>query len=210
MTNVSAIWAPGATALLRFRRLDGTLGQVHPLTVLSDDGRALVGWLPADTPIVGTRLVGGGDPRDVPMDQRFTIERERYPHVWHTSANLRLVEEDRWSSTWWFFSRDWEFQGWYVNLEIPMGRTASTVDRVDGALDVWIEPDRTWAWKDEDEAAECVRVGRLTAEQLGQLRTEGERLIALAEAGRFPFDGTWTDFRPDPDWPAPTLPDGDY
>jgi hypothetical protein len=35
-------------------------------------------------------------------------------------------------------------------------------------------------------------------------------MIALAEAGRFPFDGTWTDFRPDPAWPAPTLPDGDY
>ena len=210
MTNVSATWAPGSTALLRFRRLDGSLGQVHPLRVLSDDGRALVGWLPADTPIVGTRLVGGRHMRTVPLEQRFTIKRERFPHVWHDSANLRLVEEDRWSSTWWFFSRDWEFQGWYVNLEIPMGRTASTVDRVDGALDVWIQPDRSWDWKDEDEADECVRVGRLSTEQLRLLRTEGERVVALAEAGRFPFDGTWTDFRPHPDWPAPTLPAGDY
>jgi predicted RNA-binding protein associated with RNAse of E/G family len=84
------------------------------------------------------------------------------------------------------------------------------VDRVDGALDVAVAPDRSWEWKDEDEADECVRVGRLSVEQLALLRAEGERMIALAEAGRFPFDGTWTDFRPDPAWPAPTLPDGDY
>lgn len=35
-------------------------------------------------------------------------------------------------------------------------------------------------------------------------------MIALAEAGAFPFDGTWLDFRPDPAWPPipPDLPDG--
>jgi hypothetical protein len=29
-------------------------------------------------------------------------------------------------------------------------------------------------------------------------------LVKLAEAGEFPFDGTMTDYRPDPTWPVPT------
>ena len=37
---------------------------------------------------------------------------------------------------------------------------------------------------------------------------EGRRVIKIAEAGEFPFDGTWTDFRPDPSWPIPELPPG--
>ncbi|WP_213454321.1 hypothetical protein [Rhizomonospora bruguierae] len=34
------------------------------------------------------------------------------------------------------------------------------------------------------------------------IRSEGHRLIKLIEAGEFPFDGTHTDFRPDPEWPT--------
>ena len=30
----------------------------------------------------------------------------------------------------------------------------------------------------------------------------------LAEAGDFPFDGTWCDLRPDPAWPPLARPDG--
>ena len=34
-------------------------------------------------------------------------------------------------------------------------------------------------------------------------------MIALAEAGEFPFDGTWCDFTPPADWTTPAgLPPG--
>jgi Protein of unknown function (DUF402) len=190
---------------MRFSRLDGTLSQIHPLRVLSDDGRRLIGWLPAGTSIVGTRLETGEDPRDVPLEVRFTLPRKQYPTTWRQTSTLRLVDDQEWSSTWWFFDEVGKFLGWYVNLEIPLGRGEASVERIDGALDVWVEPDRSWSWKDEDEADASVAAGRLTSEQLVLLRAEGERLIALAEAGEFPFDGTWCDFRPDPSWPAPRL-----
>ncbi|HEX4700741.1 MAG TPA: DUF402 domain-containing protein, partial [Pseudonocardiaceae bacterium] len=119
-----------------------------------------------------------------------------------------LIAESEWSSLWWFFEPDGTFRCWYVNLEIPRGRTDYTTDRVDGVLDVAVAPDRSWRWKDEDEANAAVAAGRINAAQLSRLRTEGERLIALVEAGAFPFDGTWCDFRPDPAWERPTLPAG--
>lgn len=202
----SAPWTPGTDVALRFIRLDGSHGAVHPLRVVADDGAALLGWLPLETPVVGTRLVGGGDQRAVPLDRRFTTPREQYLGQWQGSSTLRLVVDGQWSSVWWFFAPDGRFTSWYVNLEIPLGRTLSTVDRCDGALDVVIEPDRAWRWKDEDEADACVAAGRFTADHLARLRAEGERMIALAEAGVFPFDGSYCDFRPDPAWPSPELP----
>ena len=205
---MSRAWRPGETFVQRFRRTDGSIGQHHPLRVLSDDGHTLVGWLPKDTPIVSTALPDGRDPRQAPLAEMFRLPRVRVPGTWHDSSTLRVITEGEWSSVWWFFQPDMSFVGWYVNLEIPLGRTDIGTDRVDGALDVWVEPDRTWSWKDEDEADASVDAGRITAEQLARLRTEGERVIGLAEAGAFPFDGTWCDFRPAPDWPAPVLPPG--
>ena len=207
---MSRIWQPGESFIQRFRRTDGSIGQYHPLRVLSDDGQTVIGFLPKDTPMVTTRLPDGRDAREAPLAEMFRLPRVRVPGTWHGSSTLRVITESEWSSVWWFFGPDLEFVGWYVNLEIPLGRTDIGTDRIDGALDVTVAPDRRWQWKDEDEADAAVDAGRLSAEQLVRLRAEGERVIALAEAGTFPFDGTWCDFRPDPDWPAPELPPGAF
>ncbi|MDI5976204.1 DUF402 domain-containing protein [Amycolatopsis magusensis] len=198
-------FAPGSTVRYRFHRPDGSTGQVHPLRVLADDGTELVGWLPAGTSILGTRLADGRTMREAPLAERFRLPRERYPSTWHGTSNVRRVVDGEWSSVWWFFDEDLRFTGWYVNLEIPLGRTGDGVDRIDGVLDLAVAPDRTWMWKDEDEAEAAVAVGRLTAAQLDRLRAEGERVIRLIEAGSYPFDGTWTAFVPDPTWPRPEL-----
>jgi hypothetical protein len=190
----------------RFHRPDGSIGQVHPLRVLEDDGRVLRAWLPAGTPIVGSRLADGRLMRDAPLEQRFRIPRVPVPDSWHGASTLRRIPEDEWSSVWWFFDLEGRFKNWYVNLEIPLGRTAGAVDRIDGVLDVVVEADGSWRWDDEDEAEAALEVGRLTLEQFDRLRVEGERIGALAERGAYPFDGTDTDFRPDAGWPAPELP----
>ncbi|PRX48496.1 uncharacterized protein DUF402 [Prauserella shujinwangii] len=200
-------WRPGQTVVQRFVRPDGSVGQRHPLRVIADDGRSLVGWLPAGTEIVGSRLADGRAMRDAPLAERFTVPRVPVRDHWRDQSTLRLIPEDIWSSVWWFFTAEGEFLGWYVNLEIPLGRRAGGPDRIDGVLDVVVPPGGRWRWKDEDEAAAAVRAGRLTADQLARLRAEGERLGALAEEGTFPFDGTWTGFRPEPGWPAPRLRD---
>lgn len=202
------LWAPGETVVERFLRPDGSIGQYHPLRVIADDGAVLLGWLPADTPIVGSRLVDGRSVRAAPLKERFRTRRVRVPDLWRDTSTLRRIADDEWSSVWWFFDADGRFLNWYVNLEVPLGRTATGPDRIDGILDVAVDPDGRWHWKDEDEAEEAVLAGRITAAQLARLRAEGERIGALADGGRYPFDGTWTDFRPDPDWPALVLPDG--
>ncbi|HEY1485553.1 MAG TPA: hypothetical protein VGF84_05585, partial [Micromonosporaceae bacterium] len=99
------------------------------------------------------------------------------------------------------------------NLEEPQIRWASKggpvaggVDTSDNALDIVAyrsEGGNTWQWKDEDEFAE--RTGhRWYWDSAGAraIRAEGERVAAQIEAARFPFDGSFCDFRPDPAWPV--------
>ena len=192
----------------RFHRPDGSIGQHHPLRVISDDGRVLLGWLPAGTPIVGSRLTDGRELREAPLSERFVIPRVQVPAVWRQTSTLRRIADDEWSSVWWFFDAAGVFTNWYVNLEIPLGRSESGPDRIDGVLDVIVAPDGSWTWDDEDEAEFAVEAGRISAEQLTRLYEEGERVGALAERGAYPFDGTDVDFRPEPGWAAPELPAG--
>ncbi|MTD15904.1 DUF402 domain-containing protein [Nakamurella sp. YIM 132087] len=177
-----------------------------PLRVVADDGSSLLGWNPPGTPMITGAAADGRGLREVPLAQRFAVPRRRTRDIWRGTSTLRLIEEGVPSSVWWFWDADSEFLGWYVNLEEPHGRTATTVDRADGILDVLVLPDRTAQWKDEDEAAAAVAVGRLDGPQLAALRLEGRRRIEQAQRNEFPFDGSHLDFRPDPDWPLPQLP----
>lgn len=201
-------WLPGEEVLYRFWRLDGSLGTVHPARVVSDDEDRMLCWVLPGTPIRITTSPDGRTPRDLPMDERFSGRRVPASSTWHGTSTLRLVHAHHWSSVWWFFEPDGTFRNWYVNLEVPQGRDATGVNRVDGVLDVEVFPGGRWEWKDEDEVEAALAAGRFTRAQMARLRAEGERLIALAEARRFPFDGTYCDARPDPGWTLPSLPVG--
>jgi predicted RNA-binding protein associated with RNAse of E/G family len=97
---------------------------------------------------------------------------------------------------------------WYVNLQAPLRRTPLGFDTVDHALDVIVELDGSWAWKDEDELAEAVEQGLFTVEEAERFHADGERAIARILDREPPFDRDWSSWRPDPDWPMPTLQTG--
>jgi uncharacterized protein len=74
-------------------------------------------------------------------------------------------------------------------------------DTEDHALDIWIETDGSWQWKDEHELEVGVEVGFFSPEQAAAFRAEGERVIA-----EWPFPTGWEHWRADPSWPIPSVP----
>jgi uncharacterized protein len=111
-------------------------------------------------------------------------------------------------STYASWSDEGEFLGWYVNLEEPWRETPLGFDSTDHLLDIVVDPDRSWRWKDEDHLVEAVKVGLFSPEQSEGFRSEGERVIERIEAWSPPFDEGWENWRPDPAWPLPSLPNG--
>ncbi len=83
----------------------------------------------------------------------------------------RFVERffaDRWYNIFEIHSvHDDHLKGWYCNIVKPAVFSAETIEQVDLALDLWINPDGSYQVLDRDEfdALEIDRVTRLRAQQ---------------------------------------------
>ena len=113
--------------------------------------------------------------------------------------SLGLARTGEHHSIWHFWAGE-RFTHWYVNLEEPLRRSRVGFDTFDHKLDLIVEADGSWRWKDEDELGEAAWRGILDAEGV---RAEGERVLAA-----WPFPTGWEDWRPDHAWPVPELPEG--
>ena len=138
----------------------------------------------------------GTPTRYLSLDEKLTVPTVLERSTWNTNVLILTPPETR-HAVWWFFAADGTFDGWYVNLQSPAMRWWGGQDIRDHALDIVVGPDRTWQWKDEDEFAD--RIGHpwfWTEAQAAEIRAEGERVVEQIEAGAYPFDGTFVDFRP--------------
>ncbi len=107
-----------------------------------------------------------------------------------------------------FWKPDWDFIGWYVNLEDPFRRTRTGIDTCDLALDIVVAPDFSWHWKDEDDFAEMQERGLISAGRAAEIRANGERAIERIATRANPLNEQWPAWRPDSSWTVPRLPDG--
>ena len=101
-----------------------------------------------------------------------------------------------------------ELGAWYVNIQEPFRRSSIGFDTQDLELDIVIDPNGSWRWKDDEQLEGWIERGRWTARRSTEIRAEGERVTAELEAGRRWWSDEWAAWEPDPAWPAPELPAG--
>ncbi|BEL06951.1 DUF402 domain-containing protein [Actinoplanes sichuanensis] len=196
--------APGDTVWLRHLQRR-RIGLVVPFQAVADLGDAVLLWAPADNAAWHFTLPDGRGMGEVPLPEWSASDRIPVPHtIDHGVLSWHPRERDY--SIRWFFRPDGTFFRWYANLEAPPALwrhgDLTGLDTTDWDLDVVVEPDRGWRWKDEELFATRLTMPEAYwADDEDRVRRAGQEVIALAEAGKFPFDGTWRDFRPDPAWP---------
>jgi hypothetical protein len=187
----------GDTALLRFIRY-GKVRRASPHVVVEESPELVALHIGVGTP--AKLAVWDGRPIRGQADRDWTLR----DHAWNGYRVLRLIRwGDAHSLELFWREQDDSFAGWYVNLQEPLRRSRLGFDTDDLVLDVWVEPDGTWTWKDADELEEAVRLGRFTDAEAEAIRSEGERVIAAE-----PWPTGWETWQPDPAWPIPPLPDG--
>jgi hypothetical protein len=104
---------------------------------------------------------------------------------------------------------DREFACWYLNIQEPLRPTPIGFDSQDLELDIVVAPDGSWTIKDDDVLDQRVDEGRWTADEAGEIRAIGARIVRdVLEPGAWWWDKKWASWEPDPSWPVPTLPDG--
>ena len=147
------------------------------------------------------QLVG---PREANLAKLAAGVEEPQEVPWHTQRRLWVMPFGVAHAIghFWDHATD-EFIGYYVNLQAPLRRTAIGFDSCDHVLDIVVDPDGAWHWKDEAELDEAIVLGIFDAAETAAIRAEGERVIATLP--RLLPTG-WETWRPDPSLPALRLP----
>jgi hypothetical protein len=188
---------------------NGRVWAARPMTVVEDAGATVALWFPKGT--------AWKAPTTPPARPRAKHRGERLAAsaglgdwvfvdaLWDVSTVV-LMREAEWHAVWISWLEDGTQWGWYVNLQKPFRRTPLGFETMDLMLDVVIDLDRSWRWKDEDELALFVERGVFGRQLAERVRREGLEVARRAERGEPPFDGSWSDWRPDPGWRRPALP----
>jgi Protein of unknown function (DUF402) len=181
----------------------------RPVRVVRDDGDFVALWFPR-----GTRWKAPtSDPHRPWLEDRggrlaecaVSGEWVFRDAEWDVDT-LWLMHAGDWHAVWVSWLDDGTHWGWYVNLQEPFRRTKLGFETMDLVLDLIIDPDGTWRWKDEDELAAFARRGLVDRKTEDFLRAEGHRVLARAERNEPPFSEPWLEWRPDPAWDTPELP----
>jgi protein associated with RNAse G/E len=204
------MWKPGST-IVHQEVWQGRLWAARPLIVVEDTPERLLLWIPKGT----VRKVPVTPPTrpDPPTLQARTIESlDRCDwvlgeHLWDVSC-LWILHPDDWHAIWVSWSRPSVHLGWYVNLQCPFRRTNIGIEAMDLMLDIVIDPDGSWLWKDDDEFDEIEQRGIFEATTVARIREEAATVIERIEANQAPFSEDWVSWAPDPTWQTPVLPEG--
>ena len=128
---------------------------------------------------------------------------------WRGHGVLQLQRPSEAHAVWLFWQGAERSLGcWYVNLQAPFRRTAVGIDTQDHELDVVIQPNGDWRFKDEEWLDRWIELGRWTQAEVDAIRAEGTRIAAELEAGRRWWSESWAGWRPDPAWRGGDLPAG--
>lgn len=206
--GTAGFWRPGDQILWRYRENGGTGFHIaRPVTVVRDDAELLAVWLAPGTRCVRPVLADGTPPHREPLRTRYTKPRAVVPGRWFGTGVLKLARPGEPWSVWLFWEPGWRFKNWYVNFEEPLARWDGGVDSEDHFLDLCVYPDRSWDWRDEDEFAQAQHDGLMDVSVAERVREAGRSAVEVIRAWGAPFADGWEDWRPDPSWAVPLLPE---
>jgi hypothetical protein len=180
-----------------------------PAIVVEDSSERVMVYVPDGARWFGSGAAQAGRSERVRALARGDLVAAGRPISWY-NHNLRVLLPGRPFAVWLLWSPAWQFISYYVNLEAPFARSAVGFDTRDHVLDVCVRADRTWYYKDQDELDTRVEVGWVTAAAAAEVRRDAEQAVALVEGWLPPFNSGLEQWRPDPAWPVPVLPDEWY
>jgi protein associated with RNAse G/E len=128
-------------------------------------------------------------------------------YIWHTNRFLIFLEPEKYFSTIYI----WEdasdrFDCYYINFQLPISRSHCGFDTFDLELDIIINPDLTWEWKDEEAYQQGIRSGGIIDAWVKQIEHAQKEVFSRIEHGLYPIDQSWLGWRPDISWEKTKLP----
>jgi uncharacterized protein len=189
-------WDRGQSILIRYI-WNGAVWYAIPVVVVDDTAERLIVYLQAGTQTKWTMI----DFTDGSLSGPDT-------HIWHSTNQLIFLEDDLFHAVSLFWNaNNGEFQNWYIDFQDPIQRVEDGIITFDRALDIVVSPDMKWRWKDEDHFQRIQELGWISSEMTKQIEQERYKAVIRIKQKQKPFCESWPEWRPDPKWPVPRLPD---
>ncbi len=126
---------------------------------------------------------------------------------WHTNRILIFLEPEKYYSCFLFWDHESnQFNCYYINFQLPYQRSHCGFDTLDLDLDIVIDPQYDWKWKDVDDYQEGIREGGIQNEWVKAIEQSQKEVFDRINSRRYPLDGSWLHWRPDSTWVPPKLP----
>jgi len=134
-------------------------------------------------------------------------EWEQQNYLWRTNRLLLILEPEKYYSIMHFWDHiSNEFLCYYVNFQLPFKRSLYSVDTLDLDLDIVINPDLGFEWKDEADYQKAIDHGIIFPEWIQGIEAAKPEIFEKLERRQYPFDGAWLNWMPDSNWSPPKLP----
>ena len=128
--------------------------------------------------------------------------------LWHTNRLLFILEPEQYYSINLFWNhKSNEFIGHYINFQYPYQRNHCGIDAMDLELDLVIEPDLDFRWKDVNDYQKAIECRIIPSECVQGIENAKPEILERIKRRQYPFDGSWLDWKPDPIWSPPKLPE---
>ncbi len=208
MTKLN-LWNKGDNVLLRGVYEDRSVN-VHSTRVVKDtpEETALLIWPGAECAAPNGYIHHGHNGNWNRWQETLSNTLQLKKYIWHTNRFLILLEPEKYYSTIyiWNAASD-KFVCYYINFQLPFRRTQFGFDTLDLDLDIVVETSLKWKWKDEDEYQHGIHAGGIRAEWVKEIERAQSEVFARIENQTYPLDASWLNWKPDPTWSTPYLPE---
>jgi hypothetical protein len=163
--------------------------------VVRHDDDGLLVWTPRGSRYWFPYMPDGRIMRQTPLPQWQAAAAD---WVWTPWTNPRSVlawypPKVPYSVMLWFDEE--KFTNYYVNLGGPTVVWDGGADTEDWDLDILVDPDLSWRYKDEEDLkARSQWPDLYWVDDPTRVYDAARDAVSLVESGAFPFDGTWRDF----------------
>jgi hypothetical protein len=190
----------GSAVDLRYVLTDGRIEMCWPCRVVQDSDDVVALFIAAGSTYRANPKRTAAEKRADPSPQAPTGE-----FVWR-SDTLRLMFPGRAHSVWLFWADsddERRISKFFINMEEPFRRTPAGFDTQDHTLDIVVQPDLSWQWRDEEELENHVREGFVTADLAVAARDEGTAAMQAILRNEHPCLIGWPDWKPNDSWEIP-------
>jgi hypothetical protein len=201
------MWNPGDVVTWR-GIFNNRIWHVQPTIVINDSPDELILTLLPETECVAEASYPEGKKHGKHwwefIDNDWTLKKYR----WRTNRLLIILVPEAFYSTMLFWDdASNQFLCYYINFQVPFKRRQWGIDTLDLDLDIVIDPDFSFKWKDEEDYQKAIEHGLITPEWVQGIENAKPEIFEKLEKRLYPFDGSWLDWKPDPNWEPPKLPE---